>query len=657
MDKNMIKIDDLVRQRLGGGEEEERPGAWLQMRDLLDQKLPAQSTPAGGYNWKRMLTAATGVVLLASLTVGGYKAYESYKLQKETRAVAHSFGIPPAAMDGGNGIHINSTGNSTGTSAGKVKETASNNTVSPATSGNNTKVGATALNGEQMKATAKKPSTVKETGREPLPAEVKLVTEPVQGAQTVNTTATKGKNSNPLHAANNTSINNPQPTIQQPAASTTATPANTTSAAGNPTAGSSIPQTGVAMNTHANSKTVKGNQPNSTASNTEISQKSLSPNATDNRVASHLTDPQNTNTPAQAIPKTAPTNTTTKTEKPALAASAAVSKTVAGSNMKPETQDNTKVSKPVSMDTIDRYVVNEKVIINPLTRTARFVFDTTYKGIMPIAKRNNDPATWASAGAASKNNAVTEADSKAPTALSSVKVKSQKTRLWDAYGFQQKIEDAKFKVSQTQFYGGVTFGVNSYLFGPNNMNGVQAGVRGLVVFDETVAFLSELKYIQRFNNNSVINDNYLSASSGTVNEIEHFFKFSALHSIEMPLAVKYAFNRLHLLGGANLAYNFKASAEEVIRPLAQPTPGHTFATAPVISINDFGPRFSVGGVLGIGYSITPAFDVDFRATKNLFDNAKGAGARVVSRELYRSPSLQLSIGYRFSQRNKIPRAK
>jgi hypothetical protein len=653
MDKNMIKIDDLVRQRLGGGEEEERPGAWLQMRDLLDQKLPAQNMPVGGYNWKRMLTAATGVVLLASLTVGGYKAYDNYQLQKEARTVAHSVGVPQAASDDGNAIHVNSMGNGNGTPAIEVNETAPDNTKSPAISRKPAEVRAS---GEAAaKATsAKTSSTGKETGKESLPIEVKLVTEPVKGAQAVNTTGAKGINSNPLHTANNTSINNPQNTTQQPAA-TTATHANsnTTSVAGNHPS-PSVPQSGVVANTYVNSKTVKGNQPNGTVSNTELSQKTLSPNATDNQVASNLTDPQN-NTPTQTITKTAPANTTTKTEKPMLASSAAVSKTVAGSNTKPETQDNTKVSKPVSMDTIDRYVVNEKVIINPLTRTARFVFDTTYKGIMPIAKRNNEPAIWASA--ASKNNAVAEADSKAPLALSSVRVKSQKTRLWDSYGFQQKVEDAKFKVSQTQFYGGVTFGVNSYLFGPNSMNGVQAGVRGLVVFDETVAFLSELKYIQRFNNNSVINDNYLSGASGAVNEIEHFFKFSALHSIEMPLAVKYAFNRLHLLGGANLAYNFKASAEEVTRPLAQPTPGHTFATAPVISIDDFGPRFSVGGVLGVGYSITPAFDVDFRVTKNLFDNAKGAGGRVVSRELYRSPSLQLSIGYRFSQRNKIPRAK
>ena len=33
-----IKIDDFIRQRLAGGEENETPGAWIEMRDILDQK-------------------------------------------------------------------------------------------------------------------------------------------------------------------------------------------------------------------------------------------------------------------------------------------------------------------------------------------------------------------------------------------------------------------------------------------------------------------------------------------------------------------------------------------------------------------------------------------------------------------------------------------
>ena len=40
MDKNFVEIDNLVKQRLGGGEEHERPGSWQNMRELLDKEMP-----------------------------------------------------------------------------------------------------------------------------------------------------------------------------------------------------------------------------------------------------------------------------------------------------------------------------------------------------------------------------------------------------------------------------------------------------------------------------------------------------------------------------------------------------------------------------------------------------------------------------------------
>jgi len=75
MDKNMINIDDLIRQRLTSGEEEERAGAWLRMRELLDEKQPVRV--AAVFNWKRILSYAAGLVLLAVAGVAGYKATQS----------------------------------------------------------------------------------------------------------------------------------------------------------------------------------------------------------------------------------------------------------------------------------------------------------------------------------------------------------------------------------------------------------------------------------------------------------------------------------------------------------------------------------------------------------------------------------------------------
>src|SRR6185312_3310509 len=75
MDKNMMNIDDLFRQRLGGGEEEEQSGAWLNMRELLDREIPTKI--AGGMGWRRMLSYTAGLVLLAGVSLGGYELSSS----------------------------------------------------------------------------------------------------------------------------------------------------------------------------------------------------------------------------------------------------------------------------------------------------------------------------------------------------------------------------------------------------------------------------------------------------------------------------------------------------------------------------------------------------------------------------------------------------
>ncbi len=75
MDKNMINIDDLIRQRLSGGEEEERAGAWLRMQELLDKEQPVRG--AAYFSWKRIFSYAAGLVLLAVAGVAGYKATQS----------------------------------------------------------------------------------------------------------------------------------------------------------------------------------------------------------------------------------------------------------------------------------------------------------------------------------------------------------------------------------------------------------------------------------------------------------------------------------------------------------------------------------------------------------------------------------------------------
>ena len=102
MDKNMIHIDDLVKQRLKGGEEQERPGAWLHMKELLDEKMPTRVPVAFG--WRRMMTFAAAALALSAIGVGGYKAISGMRTPAD-KAVASS--VSPAANTASNNSNPN----------------------------------------------------------------------------------------------------------------------------------------------------------------------------------------------------------------------------------------------------------------------------------------------------------------------------------------------------------------------------------------------------------------------------------------------------------------------------------------------------------------------------------------------------------------------
>ncbi len=77
MDNNLINIDDLVRQRLGGGEERERSGAWLRMQELLEEDK--RRKPLGMVNWKRAMTYGGLLLLLGTATVGSYEVTTAFR--------------------------------------------------------------------------------------------------------------------------------------------------------------------------------------------------------------------------------------------------------------------------------------------------------------------------------------------------------------------------------------------------------------------------------------------------------------------------------------------------------------------------------------------------------------------------------------------------
>jgi hypothetical protein len=326
----------------------------------------------------------------------------------------------------------------------------------------------------------------------------------------------------------------------------------------------------------------------------------------------------------------------------------------------------------IKKDSIQKLFVTQRATIDPITRNAVFTSDTIRIEKMPSPQVWQDE-TLASNSLVLNSNAASEnkLQAKRKTNKHSAsqswggKLTTGIANWFDRESLNDKMVDAKYKLSQVKFYPGITLGMNSYLFGPNSMMGIQAGVRGVTVFSERWSMLTELKYVQRFNQSSTVKDNYwqigtISGNNYDANEVEHYFNFSTLKYLELPVAVRYMYNKLVAFAGVNIVYNFKVNVDEITHAFESKTyQGNSFnlKTVPSVQLKDFGERFSAGYMLGLGYEVAPAIEIDARMTQNFWDNATGTGARKVSQSLLYNPAFQLSINFRFNQKNKIPKAR
>ena len=124
MDKNFINIDDLVRQRLGGGEEAERSGSWLQMKDLLDKEMPQKK--AGFFYWRRMFSAVAVLAVIATAGISSYYLTSS----KNIAAADGQTGTASISTPGGVRASVKTTvtGNEITTHISNMSTPADNNT-------------------------------------------------------------------------------------------------------------------------------------------------------------------------------------------------------------------------------------------------------------------------------------------------------------------------------------------------------------------------------------------------------------------------------------------------------------------------------------------------------------------------------------------------
>ena len=205
--------------------------------------------------------------------------------------------------------------------------------------------------------------------------------------------------------------------------------------------------------------------------------------------------------------------------------------------------------------------------------------------------------------------------------------------------------DVKYKISGIQFAPGLTAGINGTFFGPNSFKGFQFGLTGGFEIDEKWSFLTELKYYHRMNNNFSIKDTYYDVNKK--DSIISSFSFSTLHSFELPVSIRYTVGHMSFFAGGNFLYTLGVNTGADPTPYQVTAISATAKTAPSIVESDFAARFGIGYLFGMSFNVAPNVSFDFRSTRTFWDNTKTSGAKTVSEQLYKSPSLQFSIGYRF----------
>lgn len=276
-------------------------------------------------------------------------------------------------------------------------------------------------------------------------------------------------------------------------------------------------------------------------------------------------------------------------------------------------------------------------------------------------------------GAANENNTVAAqpvigaATSAAtlPAGSTEVKGKPEAAKKNSGVSLVQKLSlafnDVKQNAAGAKFTAGLTAGINSNYFGTASFKGFQFGVTGNLIFNDTWNLMTEIKYFHRLNNNTSVEDNFYTYTQvGTQYRRDlqlNSFSFSALHSLEMPVAIRYSKGNFNFYTGGNFLYTFSINTGAETMPAVNSTA--TFVNqpgtdnAPTLSEQDFRSRFGLGYLLGFAYQVAPSVSLDLRSVQTVWDNAATTGAKSISGQLYKTPSIQLSVMYRLGgNRNK-----
>lgn len=669
MDKNMINIDDLFKQRFNR-EEEERGGAWLRMRDLLDDKMPT-NVPATGINWRRMLSYVAGIALLATVTVGGYEVATKSRSNDESARLASTVaGVPAHRSLAGRTVGELMTAKDK-TTADKANNSSANGKVSGAVASTTTDDDNSGLNETVNKASINYTKSTNYNKKN------YLHSVSVQSNNTTNSTpeiADNQKNSANINAATQPAsgslTSNNDAGVNKITENTTGTKHSKHAyahASKLPLASGSIASSGKlnGVNNKLNNNNLgEGNNNSSTNSSKYV---------TDNnhkQSKSHKTRDVNALMPTSGSVASSITGTPAKVVADNTGRYVARVETIQALEIKqrlivdPETHKTSYRN-----DTIGKLPVQQFVFAPVDGTAASSLGESSSKGYAANSKgKKGNAADNELNPAAATDNAVVNANSeKAEFAK-----KRAASNKWDWRSMSEALKDFEYNLGQVKVFPGVIGGVNTTFFGPSSSStGFHLGMTTEFEFNDHWGMMAELKYMQRANN-GVLNNNYVSYkaidSSGAPqhmsyviqkDSIQHYFNYSTLHSLELPISLHYKTGNFNIFAGGNLVYNFAINTEEIdhkylTAPTTETFPGNNWQSvlknSPKYTINDFSSIFGIGYLLGLSYEFTPSIMVDARMTQMVWDNAKTLGAKQISTNLYQSPSAQLSIIYRLNHK-------
>ncbi len=756
MDKNFISIDDLVRQRLGGEEEKERPGAWLQMRDLLDKEMPQDR---GGFlYWRRTLGAIALVLLAGGASVGSYfYATRSLNASNNNAVVVstsanNNLSVTNAIADNATKTAIdNTTAKNSDADNTTPKHSAAKKTTNDLK--NNKVVAGNQANNDHTATTTESRNTTKTANSNDVNDTKQLTVAPAADSKKANNNPTakqavktpvenlaaitpathadrklaSAHSSGRKHSIAKTETTKKKQFLasiiatndrnKKAAAESRKKEANKQLAASNaktsaknhtlPTAGGahhSVRKSAAAkvgdVNTADLAATGKLPTPVTGALNTVAQKNEQTANMGKLALGSGTTG---TKTIPAGSPKSPDAN-----EKPLAdnnskpgRAKTGTSKKAAGSgtgngpgvnnagtasrNGTAQTSGTTPASEEVAAE-------REKVSYDRVTITEHFVCTNPKEGyykydtisIEQLArdlginggsssahhpeetrKEENTNSTNSTNAVAAATSPIVPESSASATGKNGLAAKQAQTaKSGTGESTLDKLNatfnDVKYHVSGMQFAPGLTGGINATFFGPNSFKGFQFGATGNFIFGDNVSAMAELKYFHRINNNYSLDDNYytytqVGAGQWSKQQLSNSYSFSTLHSIEMPITIRYMKSHFSFYAGANLVYSFsintgKSEQPSALTPILVNAMGND--NTPKVQQSDFNSRFGVGYIAGLSYEVYPNVTLDFRNVQTVWDNGASQGAKYISNQLYKSPSFQVSVGYRLGNNKK-----